>query len=175
MPGGSGFQTTSSFYADIEIGAVEIKDANSDTRATVGNETTSAVGLNTLPLGLYLSTAPTLSNNETFPFTLTSDGRLKVDAVISVEIATEQMQVRAYPAGASTDVGYRIGTTAIPGPDLSMPTVDRFQAIQTTINYVGSTDRVSSVVDTDQWGRTLTTSIAYGAGNKIVSISEVIT
>lgn len=35
MPGGSGFQTTSSFYADIEIGAVEIKDGVSDNRASV--------------------------------------------------------------------------------------------------------------------------------------------
>jgi hypothetical protein len=171
---GTGFQTTSSFYSDIEIGAVEIKDANSDVRATVGNETTSAVGLNTLPLGLYLSAAPTLVNNDTFPLTLTSDGRLKVDAVISVEIATEQLQVRKYPTGVSTDIGYRIGAGVI-GPDLSMPTVERFQAVQTTITYVGGTDRVSSVVDTDAWGRTLTTTMTYGAGNRLTSISEVIT
>jgi hypothetical protein len=171
---GTGFQTTSSFYSDIEIGAVEIKDATSDVRATVGNKTTSAVGLNTLPLGVYLSSAPTLTNNQVFPFTLTSDGRLKVDAVISVEIATEQLQVRKYPTGVSTDIGYRIGA-GVAGPDLSMPTVERFQAVQTTINYVAGTDRVSSVVDVDQWGRTLTTTMTYGTGNRLVSISEVIT
>lgn len=166
---GTGFQTTSSFYSDIEIGAVEIKDATSDTRATVGNKTTSAVGLNTLPLGVYLSSAPTLSNNEVFPFTLTQDGRLKVDAVISVEIATEQMQVMSM-GGVSTDVCYRIPPGA--GGDLSMPTIDRFNAVQAAITYTGS--KITQIVETDAWSRTLTTNITY-TGSKITSVSQAIT
>ena len=169
---GTGFQTTSSFYSDIQIGAVEIKDANTDVRATVGNETTSAVGLNTLPLGLYLSTAPTLVNNDSFPLTLTSNGRLRVDAAISVEIASEQMQVRSYPGGVSTDVGYRIGTTASPGPDLPMPSIERFQAIQTTISYSG--DKILQTIETDAWGRTLTSTMTY-TGGKLTSVAQAIT
>jgi hypothetical protein len=141
---------------------VNIQSEDGASIVTINDMTISAVGLSVNPIGVYKVTPPTLTDGQVFPLTLTPDARLRVDAAF-----TGAMQVRSN-AGALTDVGYRQTTS-----DLSMPVIERFQAIQvTSITYSGS--KITQIVETDAWSRTLTSNISY-TGSKVTSISQTLT
>jgi hypothetical protein len=140
---------------------VNIQSEDGASVVTINDMTISAVGLTTSPIGIYKVTLPTLTDGQVYPLTLTTDARLRVDASFGA------MQVRSN-AGTLTDVGYRQTTS-----DLSMPVIERFQAIQvTSITYSGS--KVTQIVETDAWSRTLTSNISY-TGSKVTSISQTLT
>ena len=65
--------------ADIDIDAVEVKIIDSEAgikSSTVDKKDTTSIGVNTIPLGVYKETPPSLSNDQVFPLSLDSTGKL---------------------------------------------------------------------------------------------------
>jgi hypothetical protein len=68
---------------------VSIKDDNTGTYVDVAGTATDAKGLDTLPLGRYISSAPTLTNGQVHPLRLTPDAKLMVDATTKPSTASQ--------------------------------------------------------------------------------------
>lgn len=140
---------------------VNIQSEDGASVVTINDMTINAVGLTTSPIGVYRATPPTLTDGQVYPHTMTFDARLRVDSSFSSAI-----KIRSN-TGVLTDVGYRQLTS-----DLSMPVIERFQAIQvTSISYSG--DKVTQIIEEDAWGRKLTSNISY-TGSKVTSISQTL-
>jgi hypothetical protein len=82
-------ETLSFSGGDIEIGAVEIKDATADTRASVIAANTAAVPYwqGAMP-ARYMATPPTLTDTYASPLLLDVDGQLKVAGSFSASVPT---------------------------------------------------------------------------------------
>jgi hypothetical protein len=75
--------------------AIFQKVTDGTSTATVGTLTTSAVGLNVVPLGVYQTTPPSLTNGQVYPLTMDASGRL----LVSTAAATRRLIELSYVSG----------------------------------------------------------------------------
>jgi hypothetical protein len=101
---------------------VNIQDEDNSKKVNVDNRTTTANGMNTLPLGEYRTTLPTLTNTQVAPIQLTSDGRLRsfpqneastpiYTIIRDKNTSTNQLSVDS--AGRISTTSYSINTNAV--------------------------------------------------------------